>query len=126
MLATGKLDSTRPGDALNFEQGSVSNVDSHRTIGEVFLENGLGKLDISSLKRRFLTTVSIDHNIIFNSVDTSTPKVVLSSSDAKLSLEFVTNQSTVQAYTACGFDGSQTRKVHHQTKDGRGYEKFGE
>lgn len=50
MLATGKLDSTKQGDALNFEQGSPSNVASHRTIGEVFLENGLGKPNRTSKK----------------------------------------------------------------------------
>lgn len=42
MLATGVLDSTKPGDALNFEQGTLEDTSSHRTIGSTFLEHGVG------------------------------------------------------------------------------------
>jgi galactose mutarotase-like enzyme len=76
-----------------------------------------------------LTSSPPDHNLVFNAPATSTakPRVVLTSPDSRVSLRFFTNQSSVQVYTAAGFDGTSGRKPHHQGHDNPvgGYEQFG-
>lgn len=63
--------------------------------------------------------------MIFNKrTDASLSKVVLTSPDAKVSLAFRTNQSTVQAYTGQNFDGKHSRKALHKNGD-KGYPSFG-
>ncbi|SCZ99278.1 BZ3500_MvSof-1268-A1-R1_Chr7-1g09460 [Microbotryum saponariae] len=102
MLPTGKILQLSKEDPLNFS--------TSRKIGANFPENG------------------IDHNLLFTSASPATPQVTLISPDGRLGLEFRTNQSSVQCYTAAGFNGvSPVKKELHDRKgEGRGYDQFGE
>ena len=69
----------------------------------------------------------LDHNLVFADVSTDKPQVVLTSPDDKVSLSFRTNQSTVQCYTAAGFDSrGPARKSIHDPQNAGPYSRFGE
>ncbi|SGY78709.1 BQ5605_C008g04920 [Microbotryum silenes-dioicae] len=102
MLPTGKIFQLSKEDPLNFS--------TSRKIGANFPGNG------------------IDHNLLFTLPFPATPQVTLTCPDGRLGLEFRTNQSSVQCYTAAGFNGvSPVKKELHDRKgEGRGYDRFGE
>ncbi|KDE07927.1 hypothetical protein MVLG_01836 [Microbotryum lychnidis-dioicae p1A1 Lamole] len=101
MLPTGKIFQLSKEDPLNFS--------TSRKIGANFPGNG------------------IDHNLLFTLPFPATPQVTLTCPDGRLGLEFRTNQSSVQCYTAAGFNGvSPVKKELHDRKgEGRGYNRFG-
>lgn len=101
MLATGEL-SPSAGTPFDFQQGIVTDCASHRRIGDNYPANG------------------IDDCFIFNTPTRTTPAVVLSSPDGKISLSFHTNSSAVQIYSANFFDGTHPRKIEHCSARARG------
>lgn len=67
-----------------------------------------------------------DHNLTIDKHADDDVVTVLTSSDDAVSLKFRTNQSSVQNYTAVGFDGSGTRKASHARPGSKeGYNAFG-
>ncbi|KAK4056542.1 hypothetical protein OIO90_002389 [Microbotryomycetes sp. JL221] len=106
MLPTGTLLDIKPDDSLDFHSQGLSG--PHRTIGHPFPPGG------------------VDHNFVFKSVDTTKPQVVLTSPDDALTVRFRTNQSSVQCYTASGFDASAPlRKTIHDPRGAGPYPKYG-
>ena len=105
MLPTGQPAPTA-GGPLDFTQGAPHDPASHRALGADFPKGG------------------VDHNLVFATPSSSEPRVVLSSPDGKTSLQFRTNQSSVQCYTGGGMDGSGSRKAAHAVEGGRGYDQF--
>lgn len=105
MLATGDTKNILPGADIDF----YSQDNQHRLLRDNFPTGG------------------VDHNLVFKAVDPSQPQVVLTSPDSKVSLSFRTNQSTVQCYTAGGFDsdGPQRKQAHDPKEAKTAYSRFG-
>ncbi|ORY91722.1 galactose mutarotase-like domain-containing protein [Leucosporidium creatinivorum] len=106
MLAKGTWEKISAGSELDFHSAGLAG--PHRTLGGNFPAEG------------------VDHNFAFTSLTRSDPQVVLTSPDDKLSLSFRTNQSTVQCYTASGFDShGPARKSIHDPQSIGPYARFG-
>ncbi|KAM0788705.1 hypothetical protein ACM66B_002801 [Microbotryomycetes sp. NB124-2] len=104
MLPTGKLLNIGPGDELDF----YSEGERGRTIAQRFPSGG------------------VDQNFVFSQIDETRPQVVLTAPDEAVSLSFRTNQSSVQCYTAGGFDSKGcARKKAHDPHFRGGYSQYG-
>ncbi|KAK4055745.1 hypothetical protein OIV83_000292 [Microbotryomycetes sp. JL201] len=104
MLPTGKLLKIQAGHDLDFYSRGTRG----RTIGERFPTGG------------------VDHNFVFARVDDEHPQVVLTAPDDAISLSFRTNQSSVQCYTAGGFDSTAYPRKRVHDPQGRGaYAQYG-
>jgi hypothetical protein len=128
MLAQGTWENIPAGSELDFHSAGLAG--PHRTLGDNFPADGVGELRSLHLPLHTLcssTSLPPDHNFGFTSTTRSTPQVVLTSPDDKLSLSFRTNQSTVQCYTASGFDnhGPARKSIHDPQRIGP-YARFGE
>ncbi|KAM0746391.1 galactose mutarotase-like protein [Meredithblackwellia eburnea MCA 4105] len=115
-LPTGEIASSASSNhPFNFSKGTISDPSTHRTIAENYPSDG------------------IDHNIILRrpsspvTPQNSKPQVVLTSPDSKVSLEFRTNQASVETYTAAGFNGKYSRKALHcpPGSEKKGYPQYG-
>lgn len=116
MLATGEVQPIPQGHGLDFYSQGLEG--KHRLLSDNFPEGGVGKLTRVSLTcHELIGHCHADHNLIFKSIDKTRPQVVLTSPDSKVSLAFRTNQSTVQCYTAGGFDSKgPARKTQHDPR----------